>query len=65
MTTDWFPHEIKPVRSGWYDTLNVKTGVIDQQFRWWFDVATGNWKSDVDGFVCQGQNRSWRGRTKP
>ena len=55
--TKWYPADIKPVRIGWYETKR-QNGQIST-FKWWFD---GNkWRAGQDDFVCNEQNRVWRG----
>lgn len=31
--TDWFPHEVKPVRTGWYRVRNNPTGGLNWRHR--------------------------------
>lgn len=61
-TTDWFPPDVKPVRSGQYLSLFFDAGWAydwmvywDQDRRQWLDREGGNTLID--------QNLTWRGKT--
>lgn len=54
--TEWFPAEVKPVHSGFYD-------VKDSRHMWFWSGK--EWKSSKNGWVCIGQVKKWRGLTSP
>jgi len=65
--TLWFPREIKPFRSGWYECLGTwaENKKIVMRF---FDVEKQQWfwTSKAYGFheAAFGSNDMWRGLTK-
>jgi len=58
--TKWFPAHIKPVHIGWYETKRFNGN--KSAFKWWFDGE--KWKGGKDDFICNEQNRIWRGLAK-
>lgn len=61
--TEWYPAHIKPVRVGWYDTLDNDGSY--SQLRWYFDGRKWCWFHDNDikktKVICVFQKRPWRG----
>jgi hypothetical protein len=65
--TPWFPHKVRPARSGYHDTrVDINRRSVGVRLYW--DADRGHWcaspKSSVYGHMNFEQYREWRGLAK-